>query len=62
MIDYFFVAVGNSFVFYSGTGETPSIGTLDSYLSRLSSALESRPHEHRALVLKLQELLPHLDR
>ncbi|XP_016382632.1 SWI/SNF-related matrix-associated actin-dependent regulator of chromatin subfamily E member 1-related-like [Sinocyclocheilus rhinocerous] len=44
-----------------GTGETPSIGTLDSYLSRLSSALESRPHEHRALVLKLQELLAHLD-
>uniref|UniRef100_A0A672S1B9 HMG box domain-containing protein n=1 Tax=Sinocyclocheilus grahami TaxID=75366 RepID=A0A672S1B9_SINGR len=45
-----------------GTGETPSVGTLDSYLSRLSSALESRPHEHRALVLKLQELLAHLDR
>uniref|UniRef100_A0A8C1BWF3 High mobility group 20B n=1 Tax=Cyprinus carpio carpio TaxID=630221 RepID=A0A8C1BWF3_CYPCA len=44
-----------------GTGETPSIGTLDSYLSHLSSALESRPHEHRALVLKLQELLAHLD-
>ncbi|KAI2650381.1 SWI/SNF-related matrix-associated actin-dependent regulator of chromatin subfamily E member 1-related [Labeo rohita] len=43
-----------------GTGETPSIGTLDSYLSRLSGALESRPHEHRALVLKLQELLAHL--
>lgn len=44
-----------------GTGETPSIGTLDSYLSRLSSALESRPHEHRGLVLKLQDLLAHLD-
>ncbi|XP_017567560.1 SWI/SNF-related matrix-associated actin-dependent regulator of chromatin subfamily E member 1-related isoform X2 [Pygocentrus nattereri] len=44
-----------------GTGETPSVGTLDSYLSRLSSALESSPHEHRALLLKLQELLAHLD-
>ncbi|XP_057181562.1 SWI/SNF-related matrix-associated actin-dependent regulator of chromatin subfamily E member 1-related [Triplophysa rosa] len=44
-----------------GTGEMPSIGTLDSYLSRLSCALESRPHEHRTLVLKLQELLSHLD-
>ncbi|KAK7126864.1 hypothetical protein R3I94_018143 [Phoxinus phoxinus] len=44
-----------------GTGETPSIGTLDSYLSRLSNTLESRPHEHRGLVLKLQELLAHLD-
>lgn len=48
--------------FFKGTGETPSIGTLDSYLSRLSSTLESRPHEHRTLVLKLQELLAHLDR
>uniref|UniRef100_A0A4W4HJ76 HMG box domain-containing protein n=1 Tax=Electrophorus electricus TaxID=8005 RepID=A0A4W4HJ76_ELEEL len=45
-----------------GTGETPSVGTLDSYLSRLSSALESSPHEHRALLLKLQDLLAHLDR
>ncbi|XP_026784997.1 SWI/SNF-related matrix-associated actin-dependent regulator of chromatin subfamily E member 1-related isoform X1 [Pangasianodon hypophthalmus] len=44
-----------------GTGETPSFGTLDTYLSRLSSALESSPHEHRALLLKLQELLAHLD-
>ncbi|XP_072516238.1 SWI/SNF-related matrix-associated actin-dependent regulator of chromatin subfamily E member 1-related isoform X2 [Salminus brasiliensis] len=44
-----------------GTGETPSVGTLDSYLSRLSNALESSPHEHRALLLKLQELLAHLD-
>lgn len=44
-----------------GTGETPSVGTLDSYLSRLSNTLESSPHEHRALLLKLQGLLGHLD-
>ncbi|XP_062868936.1 SWI/SNF-related matrix-associated actin-dependent regulator of chromatin subfamily E member 1-related [Trichomycterus rosablanca] len=44
-----------------GTGETPLAGTLDSYLSRLSSSLESSPHEHRALLLKLQEVLAHLD-
>ncbi|KAK2869146.1 hypothetical protein Q7C36_001017 [Tachysurus vachellii] len=44
-----------------GTGETPSYGTLDTYLSRLSSALESSPHEHRTLLIKLQELLAHLD-
>lgn len=45
-----------------GTGETPSAGTLDAYLSRLSSVLESSPHEHRALLHKLQDLLAHLDR
>ncbi|XP_066503567.1 SWI/SNF-related matrix-associated actin-dependent regulator of chromatin subfamily E member 1-related isoform X3 [Hoplias malabaricus] len=44
-----------------GTGETPSVGTLDSYLSRLSNTLESSPLEHRALLIKLQELLSHLD-
>ncbi|XP_076880575.1 SWI/SNF-related matrix-associated actin-dependent regulator of chromatin subfamily E member 1-related isoform X2 [Brachyhypopomus gauderio] len=44
-----------------GTGETPSVGSLDSYLSRLSNALESSPHEHRSLLLKLQDLLAHLD-
>lgn len=47
---------------FTGTGETPSFGTLDTYLSRLSSALESSPHEHRGLLLKLQDLLAHLDR
>lgn len=44
-----------------GTGETPSVGSLDSYLGRLSNVLETRPHEHRGLVVKLQELLAHLD-
>lgn len=45
-----------------GTGETPSIGTLDPYLSRLSNVLENSPNEHRALLIKLQEALAHLDR
>ncbi|KAG7488032.1 hypothetical protein MATL_G00029720 [Megalops atlanticus] len=44
-----------------GTDETPSLGTLDSYLSRMSSVLESSPHEHRALVAQLQDILAHLD-
>ncbi|XP_041914140.1 SWI/SNF-related matrix-associated actin-dependent regulator of chromatin subfamily E member 1-related [Alosa pseudoharengus] len=44
-----------------GTGETPSISTLDSYLSRLSNVLENSPNEHRALLVKLQEVLAHLD-
>uniref|UniRef100_A0A8K9XBV8 High mobility group 20B n=1 Tax=Oncorhynchus mykiss TaxID=8022 RepID=A0A8K9XBV8_ONCMY len=45
-----------------GTGETPSLGTLDSYLSRLSGTLESNPHEHRALLAQLHDVLSHLDR
>lgn len=44
-----------------GTGETPSLGNLDSYLSRLSGALESNPHEHRALLTQLRDVLAHLD-
>ncbi|KAM9480068.1 SWI/SNF-related matrix-associated actin-dependent regulator of chromatin subfamily E member 1-related-like isoform 3-T3 [Salvelinus alpinus] len=44
-----------------GTGETPSLGTLDSYLSRLSGTLESNPHEHRALLTQLRDVLSHLD-
>ncbi|CAB1331451.1 unnamed protein product, partial [Coregonus sp. 'balchen'] len=45
-----------------GTGETPSLGTLDSYLSRLSGTLESNPHEHRVLLAQLRDVLSHLDR
>ncbi|KAM6962795.1 LOW QUALITY PROTEIN: SWI/SNF-related matrix-associated actin-dependent regulator of chromatin subfamily E member 1-related [Aplochiton taeniatus] len=44
-----------------GTGETPSLGNLDSYLSRLSGALESNPNEHRALLTQLRDVLAHLD-
>ncbi|XP_063056277.1 SWI/SNF-related matrix-associated actin-dependent regulator of chromatin subfamily E member 1-related isoform X2 [Engraulis encrasicolus] len=44
-----------------GTGETPSISTIDSYLSRLSNVLENSPNEHRALLVKLQDVLAHLD-
>uniref|UniRef100_A0A3P8SDV1 High mobility group 20B n=1 Tax=Amphiprion percula TaxID=161767 RepID=A0A3P8SDV1_AMPPE len=45
-----------------GTGETASLGNLDSYLSRLSGVLEGNPHKHRALLNQLCEVLSHLDR
>ncbi|KAG8003599.1 Protein unc-13-like protein A [Nibea albiflora] len=45
-----------------GTGETPSLGNLDSYLSRLNGVLEGNPHKHRALLTQLCEVLSHLDR
>ncbi|KAG5851352.1 hypothetical protein ANANG_G00092340 [Anguilla anguilla] len=44
-----------------GTGETPSLGTLDSYLTRMGSVLETNPQEHRSLVIQLQDILAHLD-
>lgn len=44
-----------------GTGETASLGNLDSYLSRLSGVLEGNPHKHRALLTQLCEVLAHLD-
>ncbi|KAG7239027.1 hypothetical protein INR49_030292 [Caranx melampygus] len=44
-----------------GTGETASLGNLDSYLSRLSGVLEGNPHKHRALLSQLCEVLSHLD-
>ncbi|XP_053702577.1 SWI/SNF-related matrix-associated actin-dependent regulator of chromatin subfamily E member 1-related isoform X2 [Synchiropus splendidus] len=43
------------------TGETASLGNLDSYLSRLSGVLEGNPHKHRALLSQLCKLLSHLD-
>lgn len=43
------------------TGETASLGNLDSYLSRLSGVLEGNPHKHHALLSQLGKLLSHLD-
>ncbi|XP_074523739.1 SWI/SNF-related matrix-associated actin-dependent regulator of chromatin subfamily E member 1-related isoform X1 [Halichoeres trimaculatus] len=44
-----------------GTGETASLGNLESYVSRLSGALEGNPHKHRALLTQLREVLSPLD-
>ncbi|XP_077572501.1 SWI/SNF-related matrix-associated actin-dependent regulator of chromatin subfamily E member 1-related isoform X1 [Stigmatopora nigra] len=44
-----------------GTGETASLGNLDSYLSRLNGALEGNPHKHRALLTQLCDVLSHLE-
>ncbi|KAG7257650.1 hypothetical protein CRUP_033319 [Coryphaenoides rupestris] len=44
-----------------GTGETPSLGSLDSYLSRLSGVLESNPVKHRTLLNQVRDVLAHLD-
>lgn len=44
-----------------GSGETASLGNLDSYLSRLNGVLEGNPDRHRALLRQLCEVLSHFD-
>ncbi|XP_008336801.1 SWI/SNF-related matrix-associated actin-dependent regulator of chromatin subfamily E member 1-related [Cynoglossus semilaevis] len=44
-----------------GTGETASLGNLDSYLGRLSGAIEGNPQKHRVLLTQLREVFSHID-
>ncbi|KAK6467302.1 SWI/SNF-related matrix-associated actin-dependent regulator of chromatin subfamily E member 1-related-like [Huso huso] len=45
-----------------GSGETPTPGTLDSYMTRLISVIESSPLEYKRLVTKIKDIISHLDR
>ncbi|XP_042334131.1 SWI/SNF-related matrix-associated actin-dependent regulator of chromatin subfamily E member 1-related [Sceloporus undulatus] len=40
-----------------GTGETPTLSTLDFYMARLHSAIESNPAQHERLVIRVKEIL-----
>ncbi|NXI58203.1 HM20B regulator, partial [Chloroceryle aenea] len=40
-----------------GTGETPTLSTLDFYMAKLHSAIESNPLQHEKLVLRVKEIL-----
>ncbi|CAM4626834.1 SWI/SNF-related matrix-associated actin-dependent regulator of chromatin subfamily E member 1-related [Lepidochelys kempii] len=40
-----------------GTGETPTLGTLDFYMAKLHSAIESNPLQHEKLVVRIKEIL-----
>ncbi|XP_058870906.1 SWI/SNF-related matrix-associated actin-dependent regulator of chromatin subfamily E member 1-related-like isoform X2 [Acipenser ruthenus] len=44
-----------------GSGETPTPGTLDSYMTRLISVIESSPLEYKRLVTKIKDIISHLD-
>uniref|UniRef100_A0A8D2QAR9 High mobility group 20B n=1 Tax=Zonotrichia albicollis TaxID=44394 RepID=A0A8D2QAR9_ZONAL len=39
-----------------GTGETPTLSTLDFYMAKLHSAIESNPLQHEPLVLRVKEI------
>ncbi|XP_062490455.1 SWI/SNF-related matrix-associated actin-dependent regulator of chromatin subfamily E member 1-related, partial [Pezoporus occidentalis] len=40
-----------------GTGETPTLSTLDFYMAKLHSAIESNPLQHEKLVVRIKEIL-----
>ncbi|XP_040846242.1 SWI/SNF-related matrix-associated actin-dependent regulator of chromatin subfamily E member 1-related [Ochotona curzoniae] len=40
-----------------GTGETPTLGTLDLYMARLHGAIERDPTRHEALIARIKEIL-----
>ncbi|XP_030075948.1 SWI/SNF-related matrix-associated actin-dependent regulator of chromatin subfamily E member 1-related isoform X2 [Microcaecilia unicolor] len=45
-----------------GTGETPTLATLDVYMTRLHNAIESNPKQHEKLVVRIKEILARIDR
>ncbi|XP_072924253.1 SWI/SNF-related matrix-associated actin-dependent regulator of chromatin subfamily E member 1-related isoform X1 [Hemitrygon akajei] len=45
-----------------GTGETPTEGTLDTYMAKLHNVIESSPLEYEKLVGRVQEIISQLDR
>lgn len=46
----------------TGTGETPTLGTLDFYMAKLHSAIESNPVQHERLVVRVKEILSRIAR
>uniref|UniRef100_A0A2K5C8X4 SWI/SNF-related matrix-associated actin-dependent regulator of chromatin subfamily E member 1-related n=1 Tax=Aotus nancymaae TaxID=37293 RepID=A0A2K5C8X4_AOTNA len=40
-----------------GTGETPTLGTLDFYMARLHGAIERDPAQHEKLIIRIKEIL-----
>ncbi|XP_010082063.1 PREDICTED: SWI/SNF-related matrix-associated actin-dependent regulator of chromatin subfamily E member 1-related, partial [Pterocles gutturalis] len=40
-----------------GTGETPTLSTLDFYMAKLHSTIESNPLQHEKLVVRIKEIL-----
>uniref|UniRef100_A0A2K5PMY6 SWI/SNF-related matrix-associated actin-dependent regulator of chromatin subfamily E member 1-related n=1 Tax=Cebus imitator TaxID=2715852 RepID=A0A2K5PMY6_CEBIM len=45
-----------------GTGETPTLGTLDFYMARLHGAIERDPAQHEKLIIRIKEILAQVAR
>lgn len=48
--------------FSPGTGETPTLGTLDFYMARLHGAIERDPAQHEKLIVRIKEILAQVAR
>lgn len=46
----------------AGTGETPTLGTLDFYMARLHGAIERDPAQHERLIARVKEILARVAR
>lgn len=45
-----------------GTGETPTLSTLDFYMARLHGAIERDPAQHEKLIVRIKEILAQVAR
>ena len=45
----------------SGSKETPTAGTIDSYMSKLQTVITSEPKKHPVLVEKVSSIAKHLE-
>lgn len=50
------------FVCVTGSGETPTLDTIDSYMKRLHSIIVSSPQEHENLINTVRDVVNRLDR
>lgn len=46
----------------TGSGETPSLDTIDSYMKKLHSIIVSSPQEHENLINTVRDVVNRLDR
>lgn len=45
-----------------GSGETPTLDSIDSYMKKLHSIIVSNPHEHESLINTVRDVVNRLDR
>lgn len=46
----------------AGSGETPTMDTIDSYMNRLHSIILANPQENETLIATVREVVNHLER
>lgn len=47
---------------HTGSGETPTLDTIDSYMKKLHSTIISSPQEHENLISTVRDVVNRLDR